>query len=290
MARYLYSLVRCVPDPRTGEFVNIGAIAGNPDSGDWSSRQVGNESRVRKLADATTLDAVHRFLSRVGIEIDQSQAAMEAGEPPLDLSWLEQLHHDHRNTVQLTPPTPIVATDAEQALEVIFKRLIIDPVTQQRQTGLTKHRVLSDVREAYRKADIASTLVRQRLDLFVGNYVHTPIDFAIANGRVVQLTQGWSFQLAGVDDLSVQVKSWAYALGELRRGQTARVVDNDDQPSTISPDVDLEVVVAGPKTPQQEHAFNEAIQVFDELGAKVNDLPAVESVGRRASELLNQHA
>ena len=39
MGRYVYSLVRCVPDPRTGEFVNVGAIAGDPFTGDWSVRQ-----------------------------------------------------------------------------------------------------------------------------------------------------------------------------------------------------------------------------------------------------------
>ena len=39
--RYVFSLVRCVPNPRTGEFVNVGAIAGDPESEDWSVRQVG---------------------------------------------------------------------------------------------------------------------------------------------------------------------------------------------------------------------------------------------------------
>src|SRR6266446_4004184 len=108
MSRYIYSLVRCVPDPQTGEFVNIGAIAGDPATGDWSVRQVSNESRVRKLAGGVELDAVHRFLTEVGLLIDDSRAGMEddATVAPLSHNWLLALHHDHQNVVQLSPPAP----------------------------------------------------------------------------------------------------------------------------------------------------------------------------------------
>src|SRR4051812_36247731 len=96
--RYLYALVRCVPNPRTGEFINFGAIAGRPETGDWSIRQVSNESRVRRLAGAEELQAVHGFLARVGLDLDQQQLLWEeqAGEP-LDAAWLDRLYHDHRN-------------------------------------------------------------------------------------------------------------------------------------------------------------------------------------------------
>ena len=33
--RFVYSLVRFVPDPARGEFVNVGAIAGSEESSDW---------------------------------------------------------------------------------------------------------------------------------------------------------------------------------------------------------------------------------------------------------------
>jgi hypothetical protein len=97
MRRYVYSLVRCVPDPQTGEFVNVGAIAGDPETGDWSLRQVSNESRVRRLAGSSQLEAVHRFLTTVGIQIDEAVAQLDNGATPalLDADWLGSLHHDH---------------------------------------------------------------------------------------------------------------------------------------------------------------------------------------------------
>ena len=165
MNRYLYALVRCVPNPRTGEFINIAAIAGRPETGDWSIRQVGNESRVRKLAGAVELEAVHGFLARVGLEIDKQQVLLdeEAGEP-LGEDWLRQLYHDHRNVVQLSTPAPIVADNAEHALDILFASQIVDPVSQQR-GFITKHRVITAVREAYSLAGIRDALIRPRVEV-----------------------------------------------------------------------------------------------------------------------------
>lgn len=287
MARYLYTVVRCVPDPRTGEFINIGAIAGDPESGDWSVRQVSNESRVRKLAGLHVLEAVHGFLARVGGQIDQQLSLLDEGTgEPLGAEWLSRLFHDYRNVVQLSPPAPILADDAEAALDIIFDRLLIDPVSQHR-GFVTKHRVLSEVRKGYRRAQIDNRLVHQRVEVFVGDRVHTPVDFAVANGVAVQLTQAWSFQQkASVQEVSIQVKAWGYALRRLRDGEDARIIDTEDRVSTVSKSVDIHVVVASPKTQDQKEVYSEAQQVFRELEVAVHALDEVDVVGTQAAELL----
>jgi len=287
MSRYLYALVRCVPNPRTGEFINMAAIAGRPDTGDWSVRQVGNESRVRKLAGAEELQAVHGFLTRVGLEIDKRQHLFEEGfGEPLGEDWLQQLYHDHRNVVQLSTPTPIVAENAEQALDIIFSRQIIDPVSQQR-NFITKHRVLAELRDAYTRAKIDNALIRPKVEIYVGGHVHAPVDFAIANGTAIQLTQGWSFQKASVDEVSTQVKAWGYALRLLRDGEDARVIGPDERLASVFHDVDLQAVIASPRTPQQVAVYEEANQVFTELDVSVHDLAAVDAVGIQAAKLLH---
>ena len=50
MSRYLYSIIRCLPDPQTGEFVNVGVIAGDPATGDWAVRRLSNIERIRRFA------------------------------------------------------------------------------------------------------------------------------------------------------------------------------------------------------------------------------------------------
>lgn len=289
--RYLYSLVRCVPDPRTGEFVNIGAIAGNAATGDWSIRQVSSERRAIKLAGAAPLEAVHGFLARAqeAIELQDTLLDDESSEGDyLTEDWLHGLYRDHRNTVQLAPPAPVLASSAESALDLIFERMIIDPVSQPRDY-VTKHAVLADLREVYRAVELPASLVRQRAEVFVGANVHTPIDFAIGNGAAVQLTQAWSFQRAGVEEVATQVKAWAYAIGRLRDGEEGRVVAAQEV-SSIDRDVDVEVVIAPPRSRDQAKVYAEASQVFAEVGAVVTEFGHSREVGERAAALLAKAA
>jgi len=290
MTRYVYATVKCVPDPRTGEFVTVGAIAGSPETGEWSLRQVSNEARVRRLANAKDLAVVHGFLGRVGQQIDEQREGLDDGaSASLSEIWLHELHDNHRNVVQLSRPTPMVANDVESALDQVFSQLIIEPVRQSRPT-LTKHRVLSDLRKAYRMADIDDVLVKQSVDVVVGDHVHTSIDFAIANGATLQLSQAWSFQRAGIDEIGLQVKAWGYALSQLRVGTESRVIDASGALSTISRDVDLEVVVAEPVTPEQTRVYQEAVQVFKDLEVEVHSVDQAAVVGRKAAELVSASA
>ncbi|RKS77598.1 Protein of unknown function (DUF3037) [Motilibacter peucedani] len=289
MSRFSYSLVRCVPDPRTGEFVNVGAIAGSAEAGEWAVRQVSSEARVRKLAGPRELEAVHGFLARVGEQVD-IQMELDAGDvnESLPASWLEDLHHDHRNVVQLSPPAVVAASSAESALDLIFERMLIDPVSQPRDF-VDKKKVVSGLRAAYKRASIADDLVKTRVDLFVGDHLRAPLDFAIANGVALQLTQAWSFQRASVDQVTTEVKAWGYALARLREGAAARVVGVGGHVSSLAPEVDLEVVVALPKTKDQEAAYEEATQVFNQLDASVRPLDEVDFVSAKAAELVAAH-
>jgi hypothetical protein len=285
---YLYSLVRCMPDPRTGEFVNLAAIAGSPVTGDWSMRQVHDESRARRLADVPALEAVHGFLAGVGAEIDENLDLMEdVGESSLGEPWLQRLYHDHQDVVQLTRPTPILAEDAEQALDILFDRVVIDPGVERRGRAITRHRVLADLRDAYHRASISRDLVRPRVQVFVGGHVHTSVDFAVTSDRVVQLAQGWSFQRTNLEDLSLQVKAWGYVMDEVRVGEKARAVDSEDRSIPITSDVDLEIAFAQPRTSEESEAFEEASEIFSHLGGRVSELNDVNRVAERAAELLH---
>jgi hypothetical protein len=127
--RYVYSVVRFVPDPGRGEFVNVGAIAGSEDASEWRLRQIGNPVRARRMDDRGSLEAVWAFLDRVGHDMDaydRSQETLFESEVELSEAWLEQLFVEHRNVVQLSPPAPLVADSAEEALERVFDQLILE--------------------------------------------------------------------------------------------------------------------------------------------------------------------
>lgn len=290
---FQYAIVRCVPEPRTGEFMNIGAIAGNPDTGDWAVRRISSEARASRFADAGALDAVHSFLTRADRAIQTQASLFEqdrdvAEFATLTADWLEGLYRDHRGIVQLAQPSPMMAGSAEAALDLIFERMIVDPVSEPRTSSTTKHAVLKGVRDAYRVAQLPVDLVRPWADMYVGANLHSKVDFAIANGEAVQLTQAWSFQIQTLDDLSTRIKSWGYAMSRVRDGETAKIMDGDEV-SDIALDVDLRIVIAPPETDLQTETFEEAEQVFYEVGATVHELEAVDEVAERAAALIALH-
>jgi hypothetical protein len=180
----------------------------------------------------------------------------------------------------------ILAESSAEALDVVFQHMIIDPASRQREY-ITKHRVISDLHIAYRRAEV-SHLVQSRVSLFVGDRVNSDVDFAVTRGHVYQLCQGWSFQRTGtgIDDLSSQVKAWGYALRSLRDGEPARVFGSHDQIARVDRDVDLQILFAPPRTREQQDVFEEARQVFSELRASVHALNEADMIGARAAELV----
>src|SRR5215204_5890112 len=112
--RFVYSLIRFVPDPARGEFINVGAIVGSEESSEWQVRQIENPRRARFIDERRTLPVVWSFLDNVGRVIDEYEEAVNGLlDPPVELSeaWLNQLYVDHRNVVQLSSPTPMVASN-----------------------------------------------------------------------------------------------------------------------------------------------------------------------------------
>ncbi|MFI0417633.1 DUF3037 domain-containing protein [Spongiactinospora sp. 9N601] len=287
MSKYLYSIVRCLPDPRTGEFVNVGAIAGDPRTGDWAVRRVSNTERIKRFAPNAAIDVTDRFIVRLTSQIAEAREALETSDSlPFDEQWLQRLHHDHRNIVQLSPPAPIVANHAEAALDIIFRHMIIDPASQQRPVTIRKSEVIEDLRKAYVDAQIPAHLLRPRSEVFIGDKLHSNVDIAIANGEVMQLAQGWSFRVTHLDRVITQVKAWGFALERLRIGDEARLVDTEGRLSSVARDVDLQIVIATPETSEQEAAYEEADQVFRMLHAGVHPVEDVAAVGARAAGLV----
>jgi len=120
-----FSLIRFVPDPARGEFVNIGAIAGDDASGDWELRVVSSLKRAKALDNRGVLPQATAFAA----ELQDHIAALEELAPtaePISSQFLAARSAEMQNIVQLTPPTPVVADSAEAALELVFEQLVLD--------------------------------------------------------------------------------------------------------------------------------------------------------------------
>ena len=284
--RFVYSLVRFVPDPARGEFVNVGAIAGSEESSEWAVRQVGNPARARALGTPDALSAVWSFIDRVGAVFDEHQASIETlfdAEVELGEEWLDQLYRDHRNIVQLSPPAPLIADDAEQALDQIFELSIVDP-GQRRYSFRKKNEVLAALRRAYREQSILKgQALRERVVLSTSRH-RQRLDFAVANGQVVQLAHSWSFQVPDQESLSEDIKSWGWTVRDAR--ESGGSITTGETCFDVGSEVAIEVAYIPPQAEQDSAAMEEAMSVFEALEIAPVPVEKANQVASRAQRLL----
>lgn len=285
--RCIYSIVRFVPDPARGEFVNVAAIVGSEESSEWGYRQLDNPVRARHLDESDSLVAVWQFLNRVGREIDQHEEGVTSllSSTPQLLSedWLWKLQDDHQNIVQLSTPTPMVAENVEEALSTIYEEMILDPSPQKRGFK-TKHAVLSETLKAYDRYGLRrSGHLAQHVPLRTEFHRQT-VDFAVRNGIAVQLTQTWSFEVPAQEELAEQIKAWGWTMADLRKAGGRLSVKNEEV--TVEPNVEIDVIFIPPTEGKSASAMRDAEHVFDSLQISPTRVERADEVGKRALELL----
>lgn len=283
--RFCYSVIRFVPDPIKGEFVNVGAIVGSDDSSEWAVRQVGNPIRARQIDEHGTLPAAWAFIDQLGRQVDAYEAVIDGmtldvlGPRPSE-EWLGQLHQRNTNIVQLSAPLPLLASSAEDALETVFSQLIVDPA--KRPGGSAKHPALAAVRRAYRDAGLFARVIEGGT-LEAGHH-RERLDFGLANGRVVQITQTWSFQAADQESVAKSVRAWGWAVKAAKeRGGLLRTQDGT---VPVPETVDVEAVYIPPNGGGGQEELEDARSVFRALEAREVVIDDVSAVARRAAELL----
>ena len=279
---YFFSMLRFVPDPARGEFVNIGAIAGDEDSQDWELRLISNLKRARSIDHAAflphALEVAGEFQDRLATE---DLPAPQKGW--LTWSELRSLSGEMNNILQLSAPAPIDADSAEGALDVVFDELVLDPAAR-RFRFEKKHRAVTAIRQAYRAVAVPDEYVRQHVVVASGAF-KSPFDFAIQNGRAVQLVQCWSFQLPNQDELADQVKAWAWTMHELRRhGGELRL---NGAAIDLPQELDVGVVYIPPTDDGDSSAFEEARAAFDEVGVTQVTPEHAEDLARAAADALH---
>lgn len=278
---FQFSLIRFVPDPARGEFVNIGAIAGDDESGDWELRSIQNHRRAKALDPRGTWPAALSFLG----DLDERIAAIDELVPdvePLTLGGLRLAAAEMRNIVQITAPAPVVADSAESALDLVFEHLVFDSTRSQFRFA-KKHRALGAISAAFRQHDVPREAIEQRARVRSGDFAGG-FDFAVRNGAVIELVQAWSFQLPNQHDLAEQVKAWSWVVHELRdSGGTLAAGESE---LTIERDVEIFAVAIPPLPEVDAPAYAEARAAFAENGVTELVPDEADEVGRRAAELL----
>lgn len=281
---YCYSLLRFVPDPARGEFINLGIFAGDDDAGDWELRLIQNLRRAKAIDDKGALGIALAFAAQLEehiIAVDQLPET--TGVRPITMEFVTQLSEEMQNVVQVTAPAPVVADSADAALDMLFTELVVDPASL-RFRFQKKHRAVASMRRAYREHQVPDDAIIEPAPVSTGPY-DGRFDFAVSNGQVVQLVQCWSFQLPNQAELAEQVKAWAWVVRELRQqGGHLRLGERDvDVPQN---EVEIATVFVPPAEGQEAPAFEEGRAAFEETGVRQFTPEEADQLGESAARRL----
>lgn len=279
---YRFSVIRFVPDPARGEFVNIGAIAGDETAQDWDLRFISNFRRARALDSRGALPAAIAFATGLGDQIQLDEQLQLAGPEPASNETLTRLAEESQNIVQFTPPAPVQATSSEQALDLVFEHLVLDP-TAVKFRFEKKHRAQSSTREAYRAHDVPAEAVKEHARIASGVYDDT-FDFAVHNGHTVQLVHCWSFQLPDQEQLAEQIKSWSWVVHELRKQGGA--LNTDGGQVEVPGQTQIAAVCILPVEGEDAPAYSEAKAAFAENDVQQLTPEEADRLGAEARQLL----
>lgn len=282
-----FSLIRFVPDPARGEFVNIGAIAGSDEAGEWELRLISNLSRAKALDERGVLSKAFEHAA----SLEDSIAALDRlpddeRVEAISSELLRRRAADMQNIVQISVPAPVASDSAEAALDLVFDQLVLD-AARRNFPFEKKHRAQGAARRAYQAHEVPKAAVRERAPV-QSNVYDGVFDFAVHNGRAVQLVQCWSFQLPNQADLAEQVKAWSWLVHEVR--QAGGAVSTADGEFDVPRGLEIFAIAIPPVDGASSAAYAEAQAAFAEND--VIELPpdGADEVGAHAAEALGTPA
>jgi hypothetical protein len=284
--RYEFSVIRFVPDAARGEFVNVGLIVGSEQRDECEVRLAESRRRALNLTGREIVDPLWSYLNdfRNGIR----QRSGEWQDFHFSAIWLSRLWSSDRSSLQASPPAPVSADGIKEATESLARQLLPEAKAIRRSRGPTKSTVVAALREAYRESGVERGLNYLEKPLVEGPNHSEVFDFAVVNGRAVQLTQTWNFRQRDLGAVTEAVKAWAWTIQEIRQdGATGRL---GRKVFDVPRNVDVEAVYVAPTSKEGKAALHQAVHAFQEVEARVLERDGVESLARRAAKLLGRSA
>lgn len=199
---YIYSIIRYVPNPTIGEFVNLGIIAGSDATREWDAAWPGSRQRARNLGNAMGASS-HSILDTI-VEQTQARLRITREQPllvpsdgptvPFSETLLEHMHIHSANVIQYSKPLPIAAPSLAEAISRIEGLLFARSRRQvkPRQTA-TKGQLIGKMEGALDRVLAGSaTQTQHNPSLWVQNVTETP-DLVVLDETQLYIASAWSF-------------------------------------------------------------------------------------------------
>jgi hypothetical protein len=282
MSRFVYSLVRYVPDYGRGEFVNIGAIVGSEDLDQWDIRTTNQWGRLKALDRTVSVATVNDFLRPLLKLLEDNEASHEG--TMLSETVLSQLSNDHRSAIQVAPPKPLLAEDVESALDLVFDQLVPNEAR-----GYSRGVGRRTVRKRLRTELVAANMIRdvdfrEEVQVVAEQGFDGGMDFAITNGEVKGFVQAWSFDVQDREALRDEIRSWGFLVEKVRSGHS--VVNVGTGSMRVADNAQVDALYVAPRD-SADPVYIDAIRVFNDLRVEHRPMDRASEVAARARALLN---
>ena len=271
-----YSVLRFVPDPVRGEFVNVGVLVGSDATRECTVTLTRRSRRGSHLADAKVLANFWSYLRDFRSEVDSARSRHQM----FSESWLRRVWQESGNLLQLTEPAPIAA----QSLEAASAQLVGQFLEERRRSALgaapTRSTAQARIRKAY--ADLGLKPRRHFLEkpLVRGGTHKGVFDFVVRSSHAVQLTHTWNFRVQDLPRVIEEVKAWAWTVQDIRENGGSGTVNETrfDVPREVA----VNAVVVQPRSGEERAAYREAAHAFAEVDAEPVPLGEARLVAERA--------
>jgi hypothetical protein len=273
---YHYWVVRFVPDVARGEFTNIGLVCGR-DGADWWS-QFDLHGLRRRGGLSADLRELHPWVAWMQHRV-RGVAELDDEDPnQVDGGWLNALRARQAGSVQISEPMPVDSPTARAGVELLFPLLVARGGPRRRATQ-TRQSMRATVRDALLSdLDLQLQPGRTLLDrprVSVG-LQSGQFDLGLRPDDETQFANVWAFNIAALDDLERDIRSWNYIVGRLRQdGGELRA--GRRRPSPVPNDAPIDVIVDSPEaasTQRSRDIFAAANEAWNLNDVRVHTLQA----------------
>ncbi len=234
-----FSVVQFTPDPRAGEFMNLGIFVFN-DAGDVASTVMYSPKRLNSFAGKDVTRAVNRALADLRAMVTTGDDVREAAT-----RWAQ--------SIRLTEPRASLMP-LDELLEQLTGTLLRPPTSRRRSTP--KSEVLRNAAVSFERVFDQSDVTVQQSVAVEGAKTQHEVDLSLRNGHLILAAQALSFDRLPSKDIDRDVNSVAWVLDDIGRGREA-------------PALAVFVAPPPPDNPQNQDAYLEASSLFRSLDAVV---------------------
>lgn len=222
MARAYESwILRYVPDPVRGEFVNVGVLVGS-DGADWAIRSMSSFARANRLGGNASLirPVLNTLGTRVSVTNDRTPSSFQgfremASVRPLSELAIADLSAHYNNALQISPPMPAYGTSADEVASMLFTHLVLENIREPHSRPRTQ--MLNDFAKALTRSwrgENALPLLRNPV-VRIGRQRQS-FDFALHDNKVEQIAHVISLNRKDLALVEQEISAWNFNVRLIR--------------------------------------------------------------------------